>query len=486
MAPSRHALTLNLLSLLILPAILCLTAFGVTSAIHRRGEIETDAVHDLEDYVDLLAGTLPALATRLDDAALVTVLERMAQHQQVHGIALYDRHCRVLARSRQSVARASQIDAIACAAGSSRRPRRARVSDGDIDLLVQAQTVEGRQSVGIIAVGYELTEVREAIRDTTVRLAIASVLFVAVMGGVALMIARRVGGSLSDLLHGVGKVAGGDLTARVAERGMFGTALVAHGFNRMTEALALARSRLESAEHERRDLEQRMLHAQTLTAVGQMAASLAHDIGSPLSTILMAARMSSENASLPEPARKQFELIATQCDRVTRVVKQLLAVSRPAQACREVVDLGSVVREVIAFVQPEGRRRGVSLRADVPDAPVTAQGQRDATLQMLVNLAMNGLQAQPNGGTLVIAVRREGAKAVLEVRDAGPGIPMELRARVFEPFFSTKAPGEGTGLGMSIAATVAKDLGGSIALDDAPEGGACVRVMLPASDGETS
>jgi signal transduction histidine kinase len=479
MNTQRVSLTLKILGLLLLPTILCLSGFGIASALDRRSEVLSEADRDLDDYVRVLEAALPPLAEHLDQTSLIAAIERMAQRQRVHGIALYDRTCHALARSEQFAASHAEVDAIACATRSKNGQLRGTVRATRADLLVHAEIVEGVSEVGIIVVGYELSEVREAVRSTTRRLALAGLILLGIMALIAAFLAQRFGGPLSALLAGVKAVAAGDLTIRIAERGALGTAQVAHGFNQMTTALARAQEQIERAEEQRHDLERRILHAQALAAVGQFAASLAHDIGSPLSTILMASRISSEDPSFSAEARKQFDLVATQCDRVTRIVKQLLSVARPARAERTNVDLRGVVNEVIAFVDREARARRVKIRAELPSEPVVIGAERDALLQMMVNLASNALQAQPEGGKLVFAVARTDRDAHIEVRDAGPGVPKEMRQRIFEPFFSTKPPEEGTGLGLSIAATVAKDLDGTIEVDDAPEGGACIRVTIP-------
>ena len=472
-------MTVKILTQLNIPAVLSLAGFGVTSALNRRHEIEAEAEQDLYDYARVLEDALPPLATRLDDTALIAALERMANRQRVHGIVMYDRNCHALARSERFAANPGPVDELVCRAPPKHTERRGIVRLGDHDVLIHAEVVEGAEDVAIIAVGYDLSEVREAVRDNAVRIATVGSLVLAGMALLAFAIARRLGASLSTLLTGVERVASGELAVRVIERGMLGTERVARGFNQMTVALADARDRLESAEQHRRDLERRILHAQTLSAVGQFAASLAHDIGSPLSTILMASRLSAADEELPEAARKQFDLVATQCARVTRIVQQLLSVARPSRAQRSRVELASVVSEVIAFIEREGRRRRVKVRAEIPSEPVTIEADRDALLQMLVNVAMNGLQAQPDGGDLVIAVTTDGKSAFVDVRDAGPGIPDDAKTTVFEPFFSTKAPGEGTGLGLSIAATVVRDMDGTIEVTTAPEGGACIRIAVP-------
>jgi signal transduction histidine kinase len=170
---------------------------------------------------------------------------------------------------------------------------------------------------------------------------------------------------------------------------------------------------------------------------------------------------------------------------VARIVERLLAVARPAKDRIVAVDLADVVREVTTFLAPDLRVRRVELRALVAEALPPITTTRDRMIQVVMNLCVNAIQAQPQGGTLLISLARDGGEAEaaprlrLEVADAGPGIPEAERARIFEPFYTTKEDRGGTGLGLPIVADVMRELGGKIEVEDAPAGGALFRVLFP-------
>jgi signal transduction histidine kinase len=149
------------------------------------------------------------------------------------------------------------------------------------------------------------------------------------------------------------------------------------------------------------------------------------------------------------------------------------------------VHLADVVREVTAFLAPDLRARRVDLRVLVAEHLPPVMGVRDQVTQIVMNLCVNAIQAQPSSGALRITlaaadVEEERVKAIrLEVADAGPGVPEALRGQIFEPFYTTKRASGGTGLGLPIVADVVRELGGKVEVGDAPEGGALFRVLLP-------
>ena len=148
------------------------------------------------------------------------------------------------------------------------------------------------------------------------------------------------------------------------------------------------------------------------------------------------------------------------------------------------------MREVTAFLAPDLRIRRIDLRLLVADRVPSIVAVRDHVLQVVMNLCVNAIQAQPKGGALRITLALEDAESPadvrirLEVADAGAGIPEADRTRIFELFFSTKSKAGGTGLGLPIVADIVRDLGGKIEVAKAPEGGALFRVLLPITEAD--
>jgi signal transduction histidine kinase len=232
-----------------------------------------------------------------------------------------------------------------------------------------------------------------------------------------------------------------------------------------------------------------MRRLQTLAAAGEVAASMAHEIGSPLNVILGRTRMIGARPDTSEQTRKDLEIVAAQTERITRVVQKLLNISRPSKPKVERVDVSTVVEETLSFVAPECRKRKIEARMQVElDAPTHVLADRDQLMQIMFNLCHNAMQAQPSGGSLDVRIARspedifQRAAVEIDVADAGPGVEPELRGRIFDPFVTTKRSQGGTGLGLAIVDGMVRELGGSVELDHAPKGGACFRVKIPSCD----
>jgi signal transduction histidine kinase len=353
--------------------------------------------------------------------------------------------------------------------------------------LLRVERVEGAPGVGAIAVAHSTEPIERMLRRAAIRLIVAGGAIAAAVAGLALWASRRLGEGLGGLVAATERVAAGELGAPIDDGPrFFEFPRVARAFRAMTAALADARARLERTEESRRELERRVLHAQALAVVGQVSSAFAHELGSPLSTILGQARLAAADESLAPGARAAFDSIATQSERITRMVQRVLSVARLPRERKEAVDLTAVIHEATTFLAPDLRARRVDLRLDLaPDAP-SVLAVRDLLLQVLVNLVANAADAQAGeGGVIRVALAAdrddpEDPHVRLEVADTGPGVPAELRARIFEPFYSTRAESGGTGLGLAVVADVVRDLGGRVSVGDAPEGGALFTVTLPA------
>jgi signal transduction histidine kinase len=476
MKVTRRRLVRRLLTLFLLPTVLCMGGYGYLSVEQRRGELLREAERELTDEVAALRATLPVIAVGRDRDAVVALLQGIASRQRVHGIALYDAECRLIARSHDLDPVATRVDELACQTGDTWQ---GVIRFGGTATLMRVEAVEGAPQLGRIAVTYHLDAVEEMIRHGALQLAVAGLLLVLALGLLALFIAHWLARPIASLVDAAERVAQGDLSARVEPAAHLDLKRVTDAFNHMTASLAEAQAQVDKSEALRRAFEERMRHAQALGIVGQVAAALAHDIGSPLNTILAWARVVGNDAALPAGTREEAQLVVAQCERITRILRRMLSVARPPVPERGPVELVAVIREVTSFLAPECRRHGVQIELDLPEGPVELIAERDGMLQVVLNLCMNAIQAQPGGGRLVVALRADEGMLELEVRDAGPGLPRELRDRVLDLFYSTRQEAGGTGLGLPIVAQVVGDLDGQLQIDDAPEGGACFRLRLP-------
>ena len=216
---------------------------------------------------------------------------------------------------------------------------------------------------------------------------------------------------------------------------------------------------------------------QRLAAMGEMAASLAHQLRTPLAAALLYTSNLGQ-PGVPDEARARFSEKATgQLRRLERLIQDVLLFARGESIGRDVIEAGDLLAEAAQTVEPLMREH--ELIFAVIDACEGARivGSRKALFGAVVNLLENAMQATPAGGKICLSGHRRGDLLAIGVRDSGPGIAQETQARIFEPFFTTK--GQGTGLGLAIALGVARAHGGSIELFSEPGDGAEFVMTLP-------
>ena len=230
-----------------------------------------------------------------------------------------------------------------------------------------------------------------------------------------------------------------------------------------------ARRRLEE---ERAQLRERTLHAQKLEALGRLAAGVAHDLNNALAVITSSAE------TLAMGDAESLRSLRDAIERASQTTSALLAYGRAGAARRARVDLRGLVQRTTSMLR-RALPRAVSLQEDLPPEAVWVQAEEASIYQSIVNLVLNARDAVDGRGLITVTLRVESGAAVLTVTDDGPGIPRDLRERVFEPFFTTKEQGKGTGLGLSLVWSTVRAHGGEARIDDAPAGGAIVRVSLP-------
>ncbi|MFC5303307.1 sensor histidine kinase [Azospira restricta] len=229
-----------------------------------------------------------------------------------------------------------------------------------------------------------------------------------------------------------------------------------------------------SAAHE---MKANLERSQRLAAMGEMAASLAHQLRTPLATALLySANLAKPD--LADDARARFaEKASEQLRRLERLIQDVLLFARGEQIGREVIPLGELLAEAAQTMEPQCALRGVTLRRDGEAGAAIIVGGRKPLAGALLNLLENALQVCEPGGTVGLGVEVLGKRVRIRVRDTGPGIPPEQQERIFEPFFTTKA--HGTGLGLAIAQGVARAHGGGIAVSSRAGDGAEFVIDLP-------
>ncbi len=221
------------------------------------------------------------------------------------------------------------------------------------------------------------------------------------------------------------------------------------------------------------------VHSDRLASLGQLAAGVAHEINTPLANVLLVAESLRRRASDPW-TRGRAETIVAQVEVAGRIVRGLLDFARRSEPQIASVDLTDVARQSVRFLGGK-QSANVEVEERAPSTPVPILGDRSQLMQVVTNLLLNAYDALETAreGRIVVEVRVVGENAEVEVRDSGPGIPLDVLPHIFEPFFTTKPEGRGTGLGLAICHGIVQAHGGTIAARNMPGGGASFVVRLP-------
>jgi signal transduction histidine kinase len=227
-----------------------------------------------------------------------------------------------------------------------------------------------------------------------------------------------------------------------------------------------------------------LVHAEKLSAVGELASGVAHEINNPLTTILGQAQLLLGRSDVPVPVRERVEMMADEASRAARIVQNLLLFARHYPPERRPCAVSDQVERVLALKRYQLDRDKVRVVTEfTPCPPVWADENK--LQQVLLNLVQNAHQALvrlTSDRVLILRVRPRRERVVIEIIDNGPGIPPDILPRIFDPFFTTKPPGEGSGLGLSVSYGIVGQHGGRLYAENRPEGGASFVVELPTGD----
>lgn len=331
------------------------------------------------------------------------------------------------------------------------------------------------------------------------------------------------------MLEASERIAAGDNSVRLQVGGTDELRRLSESVNRMADKLirnqTLLAENIRSLEETNRQLvaaRAELIHAEKMASAGRLAAGIAHEIGNPLGAILGYVDVAKNR----EPGGEWIEGVKGEAKRIDRIVRGLLDYARPKAAAVKLVAVNDVVRQTLALVETQGRLKDVSLDTDLADDVPDVMADRFQLEQVLVNLLLNATDSIAEAGAQgVIAVKtlralhrsparpprprrkddpegvdyshlrrlqeppeafqpsplEEGALvACIEVADNGVGLQPDAAERIFDPFYTTKAPGEGTGLGLAVSARLIAGMQGQIRVKANPGGGAVFSISLPA------
>ncbi|MGE5538972.1 MAG: ATP-binding protein [Gemmatimonas sp.] len=293
---------------------------------------------------------------------------------------------------------------------------------------------------------------------------VAAGTLLAVAAGIA--VSRRLTQPLRALAGGVQAIAHGDYRHRVPVTGRDEVAEVASAFNDMAERLARS--------HE---IESQLRRQQRLSALGEVAVGIAHEVRNPLGVIKTSAQLLQKRGNLPETDARLLSHVADEVRRIDGLISEFLNFARPRPSVLRPVDPMQVVRRAAEFCAPEFDKRRVTFSVfdDTPGSVVAAD--EDHLFQVFLNLFLNSVEAMPNGGNIKARREHRGSEMRILVTDTGTGIAPEIQDKIFNPFFSTKE--HGSGLGLAKVFTIMESHHGRVEVDSAPGRGTTVILTFP-------
>jgi PAS domain S-box-containing protein len=233
---------------------------------------------------------------------------------------------------------------------------------------------------------------------------------------------------------------------------------------------------------EMKRMEEQLIQAEKLAAMGQMLAGVAHELNNPLTAILGVTELLRERQGMDEATKRQLDLTHRQARRAARIVQNLLEFSRPAAPQKKTLDVSNLIERTLQLHEHSLRRNNVEVEFHPQPALLPVVGDANQLIQVFLNLISNAehaIREIRESGRIQIRIGRIGTHVTVTVQDDGVGIQPDAIPKLFDPFYTTKRPGGGTGLGLSICTSIVREHGGSIDVETLPVGGSAFTVFLP-------
>src|SRR5438552_4008655 len=297
---------------------------------------------------------------------------------------------------------------------------------------------------------------------------------------------RAVEGGLLDV-QAPGPREGGDELAYLA-RGFNRMLAQIRGFNaELTKKIEEATAELTKKNRDLEELNELLVAArrdltsqERLAALGQLAGTIAHELGNPLNALSGHLQLLARRPDLAEPARSQVAVLQGEVTRMTQIIRRFLDQTRGFTPAAETVELAPLVDEALDLTLGMEARQRIQIAREVDG--VAVRTDPGLVRHLLTNLVANAVDAMPNGGRLEVQARSEGRDVVLRVSDTGTGMAPDVKRHIFEPFYTTKPDGKGTGLGLAICKEIARALRGRIDVESEPGKGSAFTVRFPEAD----
>lgn len=472
MARYRPSLTVSILAFLGLLLVLTWLLFSLlafkTAANDLYAQKGEHARTLLRVFVNLLPDEIPTYPDGFisSDSQASQYIQKISEEPAFSRLTLLDRNGKVIfsaGREGNDPYSPFQSVPIAVSDGNYIRP------DGS-GIVYFAAVVRDGKNVGLAGLLLSLTPEKNRLNRSRQLLVTYFVLdFILLLGLGSFVLSRIVVSPINRLLVATEKITGGQYSQKLHVSGGAELARLAEAFNKMASSLrskdlqvSEQMGALEKANRDLRQAREETIRTEKMASIGVLAAGMAHEIGTPLASIMGYAELSAteqpDNTAIQDYSRR----ISEDCVRIDRIVRGLLDYSRPRTLSGESADIREVVFSTLDLLKQQGVFKQIDVQVDITEEQLLVKCDQHQLQQVVINLLLNSRDASPVDGTITVRTGREGEFILLDVIDNGSGIDEQIMKYIFDPFFTTKAPGKGTGLGLAISARIVEGFGGRL------------------------
>lgn len=376
--------------------------------------------------------------------------------------------------------------------------------ESQIRFLESAATLKGNTITGLLEkVRHAADKMRDKIKNKRnilikrSQIAIFATIFLTLIFSLIIFIAviRGITTPVNSLITGIQKIASGDFSQRVDVNTKDEIGFMAKAFNDMTEKLSNMNKekdrllhtlrgfneelekKVKEATEKLRLTQENMVRAETLAAIGTLAAGVSHEISTPLNTIIGFVQLTISEMDDDSPIKGDLKVIEQEAMRCKKIVQGLLNFAKPQKHEERLTDINNMINETLSLIEYQPSMKKIVIKKDMDTKLVLIEADHLQLKQVFLNIILNAVQAMPEGGELKIMTRNANGGVEAVISDTGAGIPDEDRKKIFQPFYTTKK--DGTGLGLSISYGIIKEHAGEIYVESDAGRGSIFRIFLP-------
>ncbi len=473
------SLRLALVVYVVLPlaCILAITGYLVLNALERQ--VEQQMQNDLELVARSIQLPLSHALERDREGSMIQALESAFAIGRVYSANVYDKDGQEIASAGRTDPDPEKDKLTELAAEGERRGEYGHVAGREVYSYFVPLTDSGGRISGLLQLTRRESDFKEDI--SAIRTKGAMGLGVAMFFMSSLVLYghhKALGKYFTRLTQSMSRVAGGERRHRFKPQGPKEIVAIGERFNFMLDSIEKAENEIRERRQVQEELQARLRQAEKLAALGQLAAGVAHELGTPLSVVSGKAQRAQRNKELPSELTATMQEIRQEVERMENIIRQLLDFSRRNEQQKREVSMEQLAHSAYASAGEEARNTGCEISLQEPEREISIQADPTRIEQALVNLLKNALQSC-SGARVRLSWGEDGGWAWFQVDDNGPGIPEDIKSKLFEPFFTTKSVGMGTGLGLAVVHGIAEEHNGSIEVKDSDMGGARFRISLP-------